>query len=802
MSFSDRFPEIRALSAPRPRWQLVLLGLMVLILLLGGSAAGALWYISRDLPSLDSLQEYQPSLVSRVYSGDRQVIGQFYVERRILVTLSDVPQSLTQAVIAVEDVRFFEHPGLDVIGILRAVLANVRHGGKVEGASTITQQLARSLFLSPERTYGRKLRELILAYKMELILTKEQILEMYLNQIYFGQGAYGVSAASLTYFGKDLAELNLAESALLAGIPKSPNNFSPYKNPERARKRQEHVLERMEEAGFITAEQRQEAAAQPLSFRHQGSSSEQLAPHFMEFVRQHLVANYGETMVYKGGLEIFTTLNVGLQKVAEQAIRKGLRDLDKRQGWRGPLGTQDLSTPTDPAAPTQAQPQPQPLNEGDMIQGVVTKVAKDHVMVLAGGTSGRLAFADMEWARRQLRGPDPVKDATMLPTVKQLLKPGDIIEVAVKKIDRVGVHFQLEQTPIVEGGFLAFDPRTGAILAMVGGYDFARSEYNRAVTAHRQPGSAFKPIIYATAVNEGLSPATLVVDAPVVYEPDDLEKIWKPENYEKRFFGVISLREALIHSRNLATVRLLEKVGVRQVIDFAKTIGFTSPLNNDLSLALGSSSVTLVELTSAYGVFANQGLRLEPYALAMVQDSTGQTLEQTLFEPRQVVSKETAYLVTNMLEDVIQRGTGQQAKSIGRPIAGKTGTTNDYTDAWFIGFTPNLAAGVWVGFDDVRTLGETESGAHAALPIWMDFMREALDQLPMMSFEIPDDIVFVRIDPSTGLLASDQAEQDTVEIFMKGTEPTQSAPQRIVPTDFYRLDQVLDGQAGGPGTQR
>ena len=505
-------------------------------------------------------------------------------------------------------------------------------------------------------------------------------------------------------------------------------------------------------------------------------------------------------MVYKGGLEIFTTLNVGLQKVAEQAIRKGLRDLDKRQGWRGPLGTQDLSTPTDPAASTQAQPQP--LNEGDMIQGVVTKVAKDHVMVLAGGTSGRLAFADMEWARRQLRGPDPVKDATMLPTVKQVLKPGDVIEVAVKKIDRGGVHFQLEQTPIVEGGFLAFDPRTGAILAMVGGYDFARSEYNRAVTAHRQPGSAFKPIIYATAVNEGLSPATLVVDAPVVYEPDDLEKIWKPENYEKRFFGVISLREALIHSRNLATVRLLEKVGVRQVIDFAKTIGFTSPLNNDLSLALGSSSVTLVELTSAYGVFANQGLRLEPYALAMVQDNTGQTLEQTLFEPRQVVSKETAYLVTNMLEDVIQRGTGLQAKSIGRPIAGKTGTTNDYTDAWFIGFTPNLAVGVWVGFDDVRTLGETESGAHAALPIWMDFMREALEQLPMMSFEIPDDIVFVRIDPSTGLLASDQAEQDTVEIFMKGTEPTQSAPQRIVPTDFYRLDQVLDGQAGGPSSQR
>jgi len=791
MPFSERFPEIRQ---PAPRWpwrQLALLALAAVGALLGVGAVVVLWYVSQDLPSLDSLQEYQPSLVSRVYSNDRQVVGQFYVERRILVTLPDVPENLTQAVIAVEDARFFEHPGLDVIGILRAVWTNLRRGGKVEGASTITQQLARSLFLSPERTYGRKFKELILAYKMELILSKEQILEMYLNQIYFGQGAYGVSAASLTYFGKDLAELTLAEAALLAGLPKSPNHYSPYKNPERAKKRQEHVLERMEEAGFVTAEERQEAAAQPLSFRHPGA--EQIAPHFIEHVRQHLVAMHGEDTVYKGGLEVFTTLNVNLQRVAEQAVRNGLRQLDKRQGWRGPMNTQDLAALTDQAPPTPTQP-PQ---EGDLRQGVVTKVARDHVMVLAGSTLGRLAFEDMEWARRWLKGKDPSKDVTVLPTPKSLLKPGDVIEVAIKKIDRGGVQFQLEQTPIVEGGLVAIDPRTGAILAMVGGYDFARSEYNRAVAAHRQPGSAFKPIIYATAINEGLSPATLVVDAPVVYEPDDPEKIWKPENYEKRFFGVISLREALIHSRNLATVRLLDKIGVRSVIDFSKTIGITSPLSYDLSLALGSSSVTLVELTSAFGVFANQGLRLEPYAIGLVQDNTGQTLEQTLFEPRQVVSKETAYLITNMLEDVIQRGTGQPAKSIGRPIAGKTGTTNDYTDAWFIGYMSNLAVGVWVGFDDVRTLGETEFGARAALPIWMDFMREAVEQLPMMPFEIPDDIVFVRVDPSTGLLASDQLDQDTVEIFAKGTEPTQPAPQRIDPTDFYKLDQVQDSPAGG-----
>lgn len=786
----DRRPPAR-----RSRWRLAFLALLILTCLLAGVTAGVFWYVSQGLPSLDSLQQYQPSLVSRVYSDDRQVIGQYYVERRILTPLTDIPQNLINAVIAVEDARFFEHPGLDIIGIVRAVWTNFRRGGRVEGASTITQQLVRSLFLSPERTYGRKFKELILAYKIELILSKEQILDLYLNQIYFGQGAYGVGSAAQTYFGKQLAELNLAESALLAGLPKSPNNYSPIKNPERAKRRQEHVLARMEEAGFITAEERQAAVAEELSFRH--PVSEQLAPHFIEYVRQHLVATYGETMVYKGGLDAFTTLNVEMQKAAEQVVRNGLRQLDKRQGWRGPIGKQEVTAlidkPTGPPAES--------VREGDLLQGVVTKVAKDHVLVQAGAVVGKLAFDDMAWARRRLRGKDPTKDVTVLPSVKQLLKPGDVIEVAVKRLDREGVQFRLEQTPVVEGGLIALDPRTGAIRAMVGGYDFARSEYNRTVLAHRQPGSAFKPIIYATALDEGLSPATLVVDAPVVYENEDPEKTWKPENYEKKFFGVISLREALIHSRNVATVRLLEKVGVRKVVDFSRALGITSSLNADLSLALGSSSVTLLELTAAYGIFANQGLQLDPYSVAMVQDNGGQMLEQKLFEPRQVVSRETAYLITNMMEDVIQKGTGQLARSIERPVAGKTGTTNDYTDAWFIGYTPNLVVGIWIGFDDVRTLGETESGAHAALPIWVEFMQAVLPSLPVMPFEIPDDIQFVKVDPNTGLLA-DEGQPGTVEIFAKGTEPTDSAPQRIDPTDFYRLDQVQDQVSGGPSQQR
>ena len=766
-------------------WHIALIAFVFSLMLAGGGAAATLWYFSQDLPSLEPLQNYQPSLVTRVYSDDRQIIGQFFIERRFLKPLPDIPKNLTQAVIATEDARFFEHPGLDIVGILRAAWTNIRHGGrKIQGASTITQQLARSLFLSSERTFDRKLRELILAYKMELVLTKEQILEMYLNQIYFGQGAYGVAAAAQTYFGKELPHLTLAEAAFLAGLPKSPNHYSPFKAYDRAKKRQEHVLFRMAEAGFISPADRQQAAAEKLNFRRPGS--EHLGPYFVEYVRQLLVAKFGESMVYKGGLEVFTTLNIEMQKAAEAAVSNGLRELDKRQGWRGPVRTVDLATLVAPTSDPSVK-----LKEGDMVEGVVTKIAKDHAVVQAGETTGRLSFTDMAWATKRLNGKDPTKDVTLVKNVKQLLVPGDVVEVVVKKIDKDTVHFGLEQTPVVEGSLIAIDPKTGAIRAMVGGYDFARSEYNRSVLAHRQPGSAFKPIIYATAINQGMSPATVVLDAPVVYEEEEEDKIWKPENYGRRFHGMVSLREALIHSHNLATVRLLEKVGIRNVVDFSRTLGISSPLAPDLSLALGSSSTGMLELVSVYGVFVNQGMRVDPYALASVQDSSGRTLDQASIQPRQVISRETAYLITNMMEDVIQRGTGIAAKNfIDRPVAGKTGTTNDFTDAWFIGATPNLVAGAWAGFDDRRPLGETESGAHAALPIWISFMKEALKQLPVMPFEIPDGVLFVKVDPATALLSDNDGQQGTVELFTKGTEPTRTAGPKIDPIDFYKLDQL------------
>ena len=758
--------------------------------MLGGLIAGGLlWHLAKDLPALDQLGTYQPSLVTQVYSSDQQLIGQFFIERRILTPVGDIPEGLRRAVVAVEDVRFFEHPGLDYIGMARAAWTNLRRGGKVEGASTITQQLARSLFLSSERTFDRKVRELILAYKMELILTKEQILELYLNQIYFGQGAYGVASAAQTYFGKDLSALTIGESAFLAGLPKSPNHYSPFKAYDRAKKRQEHVLARMEEAKFLTTAEREQAAAEILNFRRPGA--EQAAPYFVEYIRQLLVAKYGESMVYKGGLKVMTTLNMEMQKAAEAAFAYGLRELDKRQGWRGPLRTVDLSAPTPPIV---AATTDQVLKVGDYREGVITKVAKDQYLVQIGTTQAQLAFDDMAWAKRRLTGPDTAKDVVVNPNLKQVLKPGDVIEVMVKQLDRGIVHVQLEQTPLVEGGLIALEPGRGAIRAMVGGYDFSRSEYNRAVQAHRQPGSAFKPIIYATAVSQGMSPASVILDAPVVYEQEQDEKTWKPENYGRKIHGMVSLRDALAHSHNLATVRLLDKVGVKNVIDFAKTVGITSPLAADLSLGLGSSSVGLMELTSAYSVLLNQGSRAEPYAILFVKDNAGTVLEQADPQALQVISKETAYLVTNMMEDVIQKGTGQAAKMIGRPIAGKTGTTDEFINAWFIGGAPNLVTGIYVGFDDRRSLGETESGAHAALPIWINFMQKALKPLPVMAFTIPEGITFVKVDPATGLLEDGQEEQaSTVELFTKGSEPTQTTQRRLDPIDFYKLDQIPDG---------
>ncbi|TLY43730.1 MAG: PBP1A family penicillin-binding protein [Nitrospirae bacterium] len=796
MTFAERFLQLlhhllrNLLQRRQSVWKALLWGAVTVVVI--GFVAGlvTVGYLLQDLPPITGLHEYQPSLVTRVYSADKQVIGQFFVERRILVPLDKIPRQLVNALVAIEDSRFFEHRGLDFVGIARAAITNLASGKIRQGASTITQQLARSLFLSPKRDFERKAKEALLALKMEQILGKEQILELYLNQIYFGHGAYGVQSAAHTYFGKDVGEITLAEAAYLAGLPKGPADYSPYYHPDASKKRQATVLRRMVEERFITPAEADAAMAGEVQFKR--LTRDEPAPYFVEHIRQRLMATYGEAMVYKGGLQVYTTLSFPEQQTATTILEQGLRELDKRQGYRGPLRRsaspgEFSAKRVNSGASADAASRP-----GGIIEAVVTRVEKDGLTVLARGLTGQIATDDLIWARRRLKGPDPIKHVkdTGAKTPDELFNIGDVIEVRVKKMVGNVAQMTLEQTPLVEGALLSLDPRTGAVRVMIGGYDFQRSEYNRATSARRQPGSAFKPMIYAAAVNQGLSPGTPIVDSGVVYNENDADLVWRPENYDQQFYGLSTLRESLVHSRNAATVRLLEKISIPPVLDLARNLGITSPLANDLTLALGSSGVTLQELTAAYGTFFNQGIRLEPYTIESVLDANDKVLETHVPDPRAVMTKESAYLITNMMEDVIQRGTAQAAKDMGRPLAGKTGTTNDFTDAWFVGGAPNLVTGVWVGFDEIRTLGDRETGSRAALPIWMNYMTLALESLPVVPFTMPDGIVEVTIDPATGLLAPEGLDQAIVEVYLKGTEPTKQAEMKSSPSQFFKFDQM------------
>ncbi|HIE64736.1 MAG: PBP1A family penicillin-binding protein [Nitrospira sp.] len=767
------------------KWSL--LTFLFFLLVGAGAVGGTIYYFSRNLPSLGNLGTYEPSLATRIYSDDNKVIGQFFIEKRVFVPLSQMPKVLINAFLAVEDSRFYQHKGFDTLRIMKAFIRNVESMKIRQGASTITQQLARSLFLTPERTLTRKLKELLMARKMEKAIEKDRILEIYLNQIYFGHGSYGVQIAAKTYFGKNVREINLAEAAFLAGLPKAPNHYSPYRHPEKAKFRQRVVLKRMESEGYITKQEYREIYAEDLYFQKRHSRKDDIALYFKEHIRQYLIGKYGDEVLYRGGLNVYTTLNVPFQRMAERALRDGLEQLDKRQGYRGAIGT--YSAETEEASLTKKKPQS--LKVGEIVNGRVLSRTDHYAKVEVGDVVGKILLKDMLWAARQLKGEHLRDDRVIIKNPKpyDIVNLNDIILVKVKQVGLEGedILFGLEQKPLVQGAFIALDPSTGAVKALVGGYDFRKSEFNRALMARRQPGSAFKPIIYGTAIEQGFTPATLLVDNPVIFTDSETNKVWKPENYEKKFYGQITMRDALTHSRNLATVRLLKQVGIPNVVNFAQRVGIDTPLTRDLSLALGSSGISLMEITSALGVYANQGVRLKPTLILSVTDKDGRVLESHEFSPEQAISKETAYVVTNILEDVIQRGTGRRARVIGRPIAGKTGTTNEFTDAWFVGFTPNLAAGVWVGFDDNRSLGNRESGGRAALPVWVSFMKNSLSLLPVVSFSIPEKIVYARIDRDTGLLVSED-EDGEVEIFVKGTEPREFKMAASSPNQFFRFD--------------
>ncbi len=779
------------------------------LLISGGVAAfiallafiGYFFYLLGTLPKVDRLADYRPPIVSQVFGEDGSLVGEFYLERRTVVPVDKIPKKLIEAFVAAEDANFYQHKGIDYLGILRAAFKNLMSMRKKEGASTITQQVAKSMLLTPEKKFSRKLKEAILAKRMEERLSKDEILYIYLNQIYLGAGSYGVQLAAETYFGKNVENLNLAEMAMLAGLPKAPNAYSPIKHLDKAKERQAYVLERMVKEGYITQAEADHAKSTPIVIRSMKKINGDQSAYFLEQVRIQLEEKYGEDQLYKEGLKIYTTMNADMQKAAYEGVVDGLKALDKRQGFRGPIkylaeGDVDefckrVEDGIDSAA----------LKQGATYQGVVTAVnpAKGDVTVRVGDRTGILTRKNMAWAGKvtlleSYGKPEGAKGKN--------LPLGSVIEVSVvtPDINKSGALFALDQEPEAQAALFAMDPRTGGVRAMVGGYDFKKSQFNRAMQAKRNPGSAFKPIIYAAAIDKGMTPATIIDDSPVEYDSGK-EKSWKPKNYDNIYRGAVTMREALTDSINVVSVKILEGIGVNSAIEYAKKLGITSPLAANLTLALGSSSLTPMELTSAYAVFASGGYRVTPYFITKVVDREGKVLEEVAppalpvfsaatsavtlsneeAKPRTsggsltavpVISPETSYIMTNLMESVVTSGTGQRARALGRPVAGKTGTTNDMKDAWFVGYVPQLVAGVWVGYDQERSLGAGGSGGQAAAPIWTEFMQRSMGGLPVRDFPVPADVTFALINPRTGRLAKEGAEGSVTECFISGTEPT------------------------------
>ena len=766
-------------AAPRKRigqrllfWGLIL----VLALLLAGG--GGVYLITRELPEIYSLKDYKPNIVTTVYADDGSVVAEFCRERRIVVPMDRIPRLLVHAFVAAEDSRFYEHEGLDYLGIIRAMYKNIMAAGIRQGGSTITQQVTKSLLLTPERSITRKIREAILAFRIEKYLSKEEILYLYLNQIYLGHNAYGVEAAAHTYFGKSVDALNLAESAMLAGLPQAPSRYSPDKHPDRARERQTYVLNRMTEDGYITAQQAKQALATPVKVKGRTEQNLGKAPYFSEHIRRYLEEKYGEDMLYRQGLQVYSTVNVAYQEAAQKALRKGLQDLDKRQGYRGPLAHLEGKRIDTYFLDLKESEDLEPLKEGDIVKGVISSApsGEKRFRVNLNGGSGVLPFENMTWL---LRGP------------AEALKVGDLILVRLLSRDQKSGDWKLalEQEPQVQGAIISLENGTGYVKAMVGGYDFNTSQFNRAVQARRQPGSAFKPIIYASALDKGYTPATVIIDSPVIFGDEQSDRIWKPKNYKETFYGPTLLRTALILSRNVVTVKIVNDIGIDYVIDYARRLGINSPLTRDLSLALGSSALSLLELTRAFSVFPNQGELVEPIFITKVLDRDGRLLEEHKPQRERVMEPDTAFVMTHLLQEVVMYGTGWRARALGRPVGGKTGTTNDQKDAWFLGFSPSMVAGVWVGFDNERELGPQETGARAASPIWVDFAGEVLKSEPTQAFVAPEKVVFAKINARTGFLARPDDATAVFEAFKEGTAPTKSADE-VSPgvDDFFKGD--------------
>jgi penicillin-binding protein 1A len=749
--------------------------LLIILSITLGASAGGYFAIQKGIPSLEELKQYRPVEGTKIYADDDVLVGELKVEKGVFVPINEIPVQMVNAVIAVEDSRFWKHKGIDYIAIGRALLKDIVSIGLKEGGSTITQQLAKVTFLTSEKTLTRKLREAALAIKIERNFDKREILELYLNKIYFGHGAYGVEMASRMYFGKSIQDITLSEAALLAGLIKAPATYSPYNDLTKAKERQRLVLARMEDEGYIKRSEKEKALKRPI-FLSSARAGVEANNYFIEYVRKYLEDKYGEESVYHGGLRVYTTLDRNAQASAAKALRQGLRELDKRKGWRGPLEhRKDIDVKSE--LKSRELVSPVIMNPEGLSSGLVLTVTEKEALIKTRGIVGRLSIKDAKWASKVI---DPttskcrfLKDFRLT----QILKPGDVIKVGIKSVKDRNIQLSLEQEPEVEGAIVAIEPNTGYIKVIIGGYDFVKSEYNRALYAKRQPGSAFKPIIYASAIDHGFTPASIIMDEPVAY-PDGAEGEWKPENYDHKFYGPTRLREALTYSRNVVTIKLVEKIGINNVIDFARTLGFQGEMPRDLTISLGSMSVTPFELALCFTVFASDGMKVKAVAVKYITDSKGRVLESNEPEADEVISPQTAFLMTSMMEDVVRHGTGWRAKALGRPVAGKTGTTNDYRDAWFVGYTKDLVATVWVGFDDMRPLGPLETGARAASPIWVSFMKNAAKGDPQEFHPPEEGIVSCSIDPATGLLSRDDGA-GLQEYFQKGTEPKQFAPSTI-----------------------
>jgi penicillin-binding protein 1A len=733
-----------------------------------GILSGVLFAYTSDLPQVSSLDNYNPSTITRIYAAGGQVIGEFATQRRVVVGFDDINPALRQAIIATEDADFDKHFGINVWRIFSAAAVDIIERKREQGASTITQQVARNLEqfgLTKQKLFDRKIREMILAIQIEKRYTKKEIFAIYCNQMYLGHGAYGVEAASRLYFNKTNKQLSLEEAALIAGIFQTPERQSPFVDMKRATTRRNVVLQRMADERYITQAQADAAKQTPIVTRGQPNQPPGVAPFFVEEVRKHLEKQYGAKVLYENGLSVTTTLDPALQGVANRVMERGLRAYDKRHGWRKP--TRNVADEKRTVDTFKDDRWSRPIVAGEVVPAVVVTAPKTGAARLRIGKY----HADLErtgyaWTRRA--------------TAADLFQPGDVIDVTVTKIDEASgaATVTLEQTPQVEGALVAIDNHTGQIKAMVGGWSFTRSKFNRAMQAYRQLGSTFKPIVYTTAIDRGFTPASIIDDSPVSFT-SDIGAVWEPKNYDLKFLGPVTLRYALEESRNVPAVKMMETLGPKSVLEYAKKFGLEEDFPPYLPIALGAGDATLLEITSAYTTFPNQGVRMKPFSVLRITDRDGNLLEENRAEPSDVIRADTAFVMTNILRGVLsEHGTGARAAGLARewPLAGKTGTVDDNTDAWFIGFDPDLTVGVWIGNDDKRkSLGTAEQGSFVALPIWMEFMRAYIDGRPDKDdppqFEAPGNIVFLNLEHANGAVVPSGTPGAIREAFIAGTQP-------------------------------